>query len=399
MTEAKSVDLSSLRIDRDKPAAGPPGRTKKRLWRIGAVVVAVVVLGVAALLVMRSLNPAIDVKLATVSYTSPSQANAVLTASGYVVAQRKAAVASKGTGRLEYLGVVEGDRVRKGEVIARLEDADIKASLDEAKANLRLFEADLKDGSQTLYRQKSLLDKGLSTQADYDAAEARYNRVLAGIEVAKASVAVAEVALENTRIRAPFDGTVLTKNADVGEIVAPFAASASSRAAVVTIADMSSLEVEADVSESNIERITIKQECEITLDAYPDRRYQGFVNKIVPTADRAKATVMVKVAFHSYDKLVLPEMSAKVLFLTKGSEAQSAGTSAPVLAVPLSAIVERNGQTFVYGVRDDRAVEIPVVAGRTLGMFREIKSGLSRGDQVIESIDDRIADGTRVKAE
>jgi len=379
--------------------SGPPGSSRKRLVRIGTLVVALILVAAAALIGIRSLDPAVDVKLVTVSFTSPSQVNAVLTASGYVVAQRKAAVASKGTGRLEYLGVVEGDRVKKGAVIAKLEDDDIKASLDQAKANLRLTEAELKDASQTLYRQKTLLEKGLSTQAEFDAAEARHQRVLAGIEVAQASVAVAEVALENTLIRAPFDGTVLTKNADVGEIVAPFAASASSRAAVVTIADMSSLQVEADVSESNIERIAIAQECEITLDAYPERRYQGFVSKIVPTADRAKATVLVKVGFRSYDARVLPEMSAKVLFLTKGTEAQSSASAAPVLAVPLSALVERNGRTVAYGVKDNRAIEIPVVAGKTLGGFREIASGLSRGDRVIGTVDERVTDGVKVKIE
>ena len=399
MTEAQSADLSGLRIQRKMSESGPPGSSRKRLVRIGTLVVALILVAAAALIGIRSLDPAVDVKLVTVSFTSPSQVNAVLTASGYVVAQRKAAVASKGTGRLEYLGVVEGDRVKKGAVIAKLEDDDIKASLDQAKANLRLTEAELKDASQTLYRQKTLLEKGLSTQAEFDAAEARHQRVLAGIEVAQASVAVAEVALENTLIRAPFDGTVLTKNADVGEIVAPFAASASSRAAVVTIADMSSLQVEADVSESNIERIAIAQECEITLDAYPERRYQGFVSKIVPTADRAKATVLVKVGFRSYDARVLPEMSAKVLFLTKGTEAQSSASAAPVLAVPLSALVERNGRTVAYGVKDNRAIEIPVVAGKTLGGFREIASGLSRGDRVIGTVDERVTDGVKVKIE
>lgn len=399
VTEAQGADLSGLRIRREKDASGPPGSNRKRLVRIGALSVALILVAAAAWIGIRSLDPAVNVKLVTVSYTSPSQANAVLTASGYVVAQRKAAVASKGTGRLEYLGVVEGDRVKKGAVIARLEDADIRASLDQAKANLRLYEAELKDATQTLYRQKTLLEKGLSTQADFDAAEARHQKVLAGIEVAQAAVAVAEVALENTLIRAPFDGTVLTKNADVGEIVAPFAASASSRAAVVTIADMSSLQVEADVSESNIERISIAQECEITLDAYPERRYQGFVSKIVPTADRAKATVLVKVGFRSYDSRVLPEMSAKVLFLTKGPEARSSSSAAPVLAVPLSALAERDGRTVAFRVEDNRAIEIPVAAGMTLGSFREITSGLSRGDRIIGTIDDRIADGVKVKTE
>ena len=209
--------------------------------------IAVLVIAVAYTIFTRTFDTAIDVQLASASLTSPSQADAVLTASGYVVAQRKAAVASKATGRLVYLGVVEGDRVKKGEVLARIEDTDVKASLDQAKANLQLNQADLKDAEQWLARQKKLLDSGVSMQSDYDGAEARYHRVLASIDVAKAAVTGAEVALENTLIRAPFDGTVLTKDADVGEMVVPMAASVGSRAAVVTIADMSSLQVEADV--------------------------------------------------------------------------------------------------------------------------------------------------------
>ncbi len=214
----------------------------------------------------------------------------VLTASGYVVAQRKAAIASKATGRIVYLGVVEGDRVTKNEIIARLEDADMRAAVEQARATLRVNQADLNDAQRSYDRQKTLLAKNLSTQAEFDAAEAQLQRVAANIEVAKAGVAAAEVALENTLIRAPFDGTVLTKDADLGEMVVPMAASAGSKSAVVTIADMTSLQVEADVSESNIEHVTNHQPCEITLDAYPGARYEGYVDKIVPTADRSKAT-------------------------------------------------------------------------------------------------------------
>ena len=282
------------------------------------------------------------------------------------------------------------------QIIARLEDNDIRAQLDQARANLKLNEAELNDARQSLSRMRSLFDKGLASQAELDASLSRHDRVLAGIDVAKAGVVAAEVALENTLIRAPFDGTVLTKNADVGEIVAPFAASASSRAAVVTIADMSSLEVEADVSESNIERITAQQPCEITLDAYPDKRYQAFVSKIVPTADRAKATVMVKVGFNSYDSRVLPEMSAKVLFLTRAAEPSEISVK-PVLTVPVSAIVQRNGQTVVYRVSEKSALEVPVQTGRTFGSYREITSGVNSGDRVIDRPSDEIRDGVTVK--
>ena len=394
--ENQNADLSALRINRSKDS-DPEYRKPRSGWRVAILLsLAVLVIAIAYIIFMRTFDPAIDIQLTSASLTSPSQADAVLTASGYVVAQRKAAVASKATGRLVYLRVVEGDRVKKGEVLARIEDTDVKASLDQAKANLQLNQADLKDAEQWLARQKKLLDSGVSMQSDYDAADARYHRVLASIDVAKAAVAGAEVALENTLIRAPFDGTVLTKDADVGEMVVPMAASVGSRAAVVTIADMSSLQVEADVSESNIERILSNQPCEITLDAYSAVRYQGYVAKIVPTADRAKATVMVKVAFKSYDSRVLPEMSAKVLFLNK-TTTLTQSTAKTLLTVPLSSVVNRNGKKVVYTVRDNKAVEIPVVIGKEFGSYEEILSGLSVGDKVIADISDKITNGARVR--
>jgi HlyD family secretion protein len=392
----QQADLSALRINRSSVEGPPSGRSRFAI-RAAVVVGSVVVLFLVGFWVVpRVFDSAVEVQLATASLSSSSQANAVLTASGYVVAQRKAAVASKATGRLEYLGVVEGDRVKKGQVLARLEDTDMKASLDQARANLNLNVADLKDAEQWLARQKTLLEKGVSTQSDYDAAEARYQRVLASIAVAKAMVVGAEVALENTLVRAPFDGTVLTKNADVGEMVAPMAASVSSRSAVVTIADMSSLQVEADVSESNIERITLGQPCEITLDAYPEVRYEASVAKIVPTADRAKATVMVKVAFKSYDARVLPEMSSKVLFLTKTTETVQVAARS-ILTVPLSSIATRNGKKIVFTIHNDQAVAIPVSTGKDAGALVEITQGLSAGDRVITGLSDRIVDGARVK--
>ncbi len=397
MSETQHADLSALRINRSETqgSSSPnPGIVSKIIY--GVLFVAIVALAYWGY--SRVVDPAIEVQLTTVMLSSPSQVNAVLNASGYVVAQRKAAVASKATGRLEYLGVAEGDRVTKGQIIARVEDGDMKAALDQARANFKINEADLKDSEQWLGRQKALLEKGLATQAEFDAAEARHQRVLASIGVANAMIASAEVALENTRIRAPFDGTVLTKNADVGEVVAPLAASVSSRSAVVTIADMTSLKVEADVSESNIERITLNQPCEITLDAYPDIRYQGYVSKIVPTADRAKATVQVKVGFKSYDGKVLPEMSAKVLFLTKASDAAVTQVK-PILTVSSAAVVTRNGKTVAFMVKESGAVEVPVTTGNEMGALVEIKEGLSAGDKIINKLDARITNGTKVRVQ
>jgi RND family efflux transporter MFP subunit len=392
--ETKNADLASLRIDRSSQGVGRSGKPR---WLKRILLWAVVIGALAAsfLFLRDFLNPPIEVQLATVSLTSPAQANAVLTASGYVVARRKAAVASKGTGTLVFLGVEEGDRVKKGQVIARLDDSDVLATLQRARENLRLAEADLNDAKQSLERQRILLQRDLVAQAEYDLAEARYKRVVASIDAAKFAVKEAEVAVDNTRIVAPFDGTVLKKNADVGEIVAPLAGAVSSRAAVVTIADMSSLEVEADVSEANITRVSPDQNCEITLDAYPQQRYPGLVTKIVPTADRAKATVLVKIRFKSYDERVLPEMGAKIAFLPPGAAA--AGTSGEaVLTVPAAALATRNGQQVVFQVKEDRAIETPVVVGRRLGNLIEIKQGLKEGDKVIGKVEQNIDGDSKI---
>jgi RND family efflux transporter MFP subunit len=391
---SKDADLSSLRIDRSSP--GPQTSRKSRsLVKFIVWLLAIVAVIGAGLLLTDIFNPAIEVQLATASMTSPSQANAVLTASGYVVARRKAAVASKGTGTLVYLGVDEGDKVKKGQVIARLEDSDVAAARDRARENLHMAEADLNDAKQNLERMRTLLKRELVAQAEYDIADGRYTRVVATIDSAKFGLKEAEVAVDNTRIVAPFDGTVLKKNADVGEIVAPLAGAASSRAAVVTIADMSSLEVDADVSEANITRVSAEQPCEITLDAYPQQRYPGYVTKIVPTADRAKATVLVKIKFRQYDQKVLPEMSAKIAFLPAGTGSSAAETKV-LLTVPAAAVATRNGRSVVYQIRDEHAVEVPVTVGQKLAGLVEIKSGLKDGDKVIGKVGDQLRDGAKV---
>jgi RND family efflux transporter MFP subunit len=233
---------------------------------------------------------------------------------------------------------------------------------------------------------------------EVDAAEARYLRVVASINAANANISSQEIAIENMLIRAPFDGTVLTKNADIGEIVSPLGASLNSRAAVVTMADMSSLEVEADVSESNIEKIKPNQECDIVLDAYPDKSYEGYVAKIIPTADRSKATVMVKVGFKNYDERVLPEMSAKVLFMDEKPKGELKDEK-PALIVPMTSIAKRDGRDVVYLIKDEKAVEVPVTTGRKFNAYMEITSGISDGDKVIDKITDEIKNGVKVKVQ
>ena len=390
-----SADLSSLKIDKSKREDYSNNSNKKYIKSIVIAVIVLVILIVGYKLSSSIFASSIEVDLTSATLQSPSQSNAVLTASGYVVAQRKADVASKATGRLVFLGVVEGDKVKKGQIIARIEDNDIKAQLDEAKANLKLNESNLELVKNNYERQKALLKTGSTTHLGYDQAEAEYKRTLASIDLAKAKVREVEVALENTRIRAPFDGTVLTKNADVGEVVAPLGAGINSKAAVVTLADMNSLQVEADVSESNIEKIKIKQGCQITLDAYPSTYYDGFVAKIIPTADRSKGTVMVKVGFKNYDSKVLPEMSAKILFLND-EKSESTDNQKAVLVLPETAITRRNGKQVVFEVKDSKAVEVAVSTGKIFSSYVEITSGLKDGDQVIDNVNEKIQNGIEV---
>lgn len=390
--ETKTADLSSLKIDRSTKSDKPSNKGKY----IVTIIVALAIIAAIIILYPIVFSKTIEVKLTSVMLQSTAQTSAVLTASGYVVAQRQASVSSKGTGVMVYLGVVEGDKVKKGQIIARLDDRDIQAQLDEAKSGLQLYQAQLNEVQNSYNREKELFSRGLSSQQNLDQAETTYNMLLANIEIAKARIQEAEVSLENMIIRAPFDGTVLTKNAEVGEIVAPFGASTTSRAAVVTIADMNSLMIEADVSESNIDRIKTNQDCEIVLDAYPQKSYPGYVFKIVPTADRSKATVMVKVGFKEYDSRVLPEMSAKVSFLSQPIDAKMLSEE-KYLVVQTSAIRQENGSLVVYKVDNDTAVPVEIKTGRSIGNYTEVISGLEAGDSVIGKITDEIKAGTKVK--
>jgi RND family efflux transporter MFP subunit len=394
MAESHTSDLSNLKIQRsgsgEQPSA-PHRRTGIYLYIAGGVF-----LSLSLFFFLRSaLSSEPVVEIATVLRVSPGQANSILTASGYVVAQRKASIASKATGRLVYLGYREGDRVKKDQIIARIESTDVAAALTQAKADLDIAIADKNDAERTLARTKSLFDRQLASQADYDAAMATYDRVTATIASRTAGVQAAEVQVENTRIRAPFDGTIVEKNADVGEVVAPYSAGASSRVAVVTIADMSSLEVEADVSESNIERVLIGQSCEITLDAYPDKRYRGVVDKIVPTADRAKATVLTKIKFLEIDNKVLPEMSAKTLFLSK--DAPVSTDTQNKIAVDPSAVATREGKKILFVVRDNIVTATPVETGISLGNYIELRVGPSPGEKVVLKPPDDLHTGMKVK--
>ncbi len=389
----KNADLSFLKIDRSSHRSDNSG-SKNKIFIFGgiAVIAALAVWGIMA----ATSSSEQEVEIGTAMVTSPAQENSVLSASGYVVAQVKAAVASKATGRLEFLAVIEGDHVKKGSIIGRVESADVEATLGQAKAGLESAKADLEDASLNFERQKTLFDQKSISKAEYDIANARYKRASAGVKSAEANVRAAEVQVENTYIRAPFDGTVLNKNANVGEVITPFGAAAGSRGALVTLADMSSLEVEADVSESNIEKVIPNQQCEITLDAIPQKRYRGFVHKIIPTADRAKATVLTKIRFIDRDVRVLPEMSAKILFLNNKQNVP-VENSASKLTVPSSAVVLRNGRKVVFIVKGEKAAETPVVVGDSMGALVEIKEGVADGDKIVLHPSETLSSGTKIR--
>lgn len=397
-------DLSKLRIDREEKVAPVARVRRSRRWLWMALLALVIVAGIA----YSRMSAVQEVEVATVTTAYPSQAIALLNATGYVVPQRKASVGTKATGRMEWLGVQEGSKVKQGEVIARLENRDVSALLTQAQANVQVARANLEQGQAELRnaelelnRARELVERKFLSQSAYDQARERYDRALAAIAGLKAAIGVAEanrrnaeVAVEQTLIRAPFDGVVLTKNANVGDVITTFSAAVDTKGAVVTMADMSTLEVEADVSESNLQKVKVGQPVEIQLDALPDMRFRGEVARIVPTVDRAKATVLVKVRFVERDERVLPDMSAKVTFLERelGAEERAART-----AVPPSAIVTRDGETAVFVVEGERVRRARVEPGATLGDVIEVKSGVKPGQKIVLKPAERLVDGAPVK--
>jgi RND family efflux transporter MFP subunit len=397
-------DISKLHIDKQTMALR---RGRKRRFLV-LIFIVFIVAGGGVLYRKGLLTPAPVVQWATVQSTYPSQTFTVLNASGYVVAQRKAAVASKITGRLISLSVEEGSRVRTGEVIARLENEDSVAALNRAQANVNLAsstlaheEAELEDAQLNDQRNQQLAAKGFVAQSTRDAAEARYKRAKAAVAAQEAAIRASEAALEEAKvmveyanIRAPFDGVVLTKNADIGDIVTPLGAAANAKASVVTMADMSSLQVEADVSESNISQVRVGQPCEIRLDAFPDLRLQGVVHMVVPTADRTKASVLVKVAFKQMDSRILPEMSAKVAFLSREILAEE---EKPLKTIPASSVVSQGEDSVVFVLNGDRVFEKAVRTGRRLDTMVEVLQGLGPEDRVVVHPGSGLRNGTRVK--
>jgi RND family efflux transporter MFP subunit len=428
-------DLSGLRIDRDAPAAETAGRRRLVPIVLGAVILLLVaVLSVIAVNASKPVEvtvaPAVSMGggpgsgggsgggTAPGSWDSGAE---VLTANGYVVARQRASVSTEVAGRLEALYVGEGSRVKQGDVLGVLRNRDQRTAVEAARAALASAKASHEEAMATrdqedldLKRTAELLQRGLVSQAEFDAAEARakvararVDRTKADIESAEAGLKVAEVELDKTFIRAPFAGAILRKEAEVGEIVSPIPSSGGlTRGAIVTMANLATLEVEVDVNEGYVARAREGMRAAITLDAYPGDRYSGRVRQIVPTADRSKATVLVKVAFDSLDSRVLPEMGVRVSFLADPEPAAGGGSAdagdsgaalAAVVLIPKSAVRDVNGRATVFVVENGRAVARSV-APRPAGADRvAISGGLAPDEAVIVEGPPTLKDKTRVR--
>ena len=400
-------DLAALKIDHSDRGGG--GRTG--IW--ATVILLVAIAGVGGWYWTSKLQAAeVTVAPATSKSTGGAAAGAVLNASGYVTARRRATVSSKVTGKVLEVFIEEGQTVREGQVLARLDDTQARAALNFAEAQLaaarksaaqdqaRLHEAEL-----NLERRQRLMKEQVVGKAEVDTAQADVDSLKARIAYAEEQIGVAEsqVRLQRTQVddmvvRAPFGGVAVSKDAQPGEMISPVSAGGGfTRTGIGTIVDMSSLEIEVDVNESYINRVKPGQKVEAVLDAYPDWRIPAHVITTVPTADRQKATVRVRIGFDQLDPRILPDMGVKVSFLR---EAEAAGTAAPAAAtvsVPKAALKTDNGSTIVFVLKDDRVERRAVRTGLETGDDIEVMSGLSAGERVVVNAPPQLKDGDRVK--
>jgi HlyD family secretion protein len=400
-------DLAALKIERGAQQAGP------RRWPLLLLLPALLVLFGAYFL--RFGNGPLEVTAAKVTKNEVSAevagANAgapLLNASGYVVARRKAVVSAKIQGRLSNLKVEEGSRVSEGEIIARLEDRDYIAQVERAEAAIQRAEADLAEAKRQARVAEGLTRQQIGTKDTLDAANSRVSVSEAALRQAKADAEYYKAVLANTEIRAPFSGVVVKKMAEVGESVAPIPPGvniSTASGAIVALADLDTLEVEVDVAESNVAKLGADQPAEVSVEAFPDRKYKGRLRQVIPTADRTKATVQVKVTILDKDKDLKPEMSARVQFTEKAAPTAppAAGTKAvteSVVTAPESAIVTRDGKTVAFEILEGRVKVRPVeVASKRNGVAR-IKSGLYGGETLVDAPARELKDGdpVRIKA-
>jgi HlyD family secretion protein len=398
MTDLKG-ELASLRIDREQPG-GSPWRRKALLFFVP------VVLGLGALYALRVrqalASPEVQTVRAQVSQPGQGSAgSAVLTASGYVVARRKAVVSAKIQGRLADLRVEEGSKVREGQVIARLESVDYEAQVARAKAQVQRAEADLNEARRQTRVAENLAKDNVLSRDELEASQSRVKVAEAILSQARADEEFAAAQLQNTLIRAPFTGVVVKKMAEVGESVAPIPPGVNlsmSSGAVVALADLATLEVEADVAEANVARLADEQPAEVTVEAFPGQTYKAVLRQVIPTADRTKATVQVKVTILDKDPKLKPEMSAKVTFLEREQKTvQGAPPPPPAVTVPAEAVVTRNGKQVVFELREKVVKERPIVAGPERQGQYTIKEGLSGGEILVSRPPDSLKDGDEVK--
>lgn len=396
--------LATLRIARTQPT--PPSRKRRRWLRrlfillplvaIAAGVVAAVKSGRLDSVTTMFERPR-EVRAATVSVQTGRAADATVVATGYLESRRQAKIGARAPGRIETLSVEEGSRVKKGEVLAMLEHADLEASLAATKAEASRTRAQLVEQQVEIDRTKrendraeKLLPTRALSEAEYDEAKFAYEGAVAKLESLKASIELAEARVreaeqlkENMFVRAPFDGTVISKDAEVGESILPGGMGESSgRGSVVTIADLDSLEVDCDVKEDFISRVAQGRLAEVAVDAVPGRRYKGKVRKIIPMGDRARATIKVKVEILDADERLFPEMSGTVYFLPDETE------SAPVAAerrvfCPTDAIVKDGDANYVWIIDNEHLRRADVTTSGSNDGRTEIRSGLSGGEKVV----------------
>lgn len=404
--------LRQLRLDaadRDEVSAG----RYRKWWLVGVVVVAALA-AAAFLLVTR--NSAVAVNEATAVAASAGAApTAILQATGYVTAEQEATVSSQIPGQVSQVYVQEGEHVHRDQVLARLDDSSQRAALSQAnaqwaaaQAQLRQYQVQLAQARRDLARDQALIGQHLVSEQAFEAAQTQVAtdaaQVLSqqrSVAVARAGVQGARVQEEYTVVRAPFAGVVVDKAAHMGEMISPiFGGGGFEAAGIATVVDMSSLEVDVDVNEAYIHRVEPGQPATAVLDAYPDWNIPAHVIAIVPTADKSKATVKVRVAFQKLDPRILPDMGVRVSFLQAAAEPSGgvAGGSLPpgTVWVPASAVVQRDGHAAVFVVQGDRAHLTAVTPGESRGDLRAVQ-GIASGAAVVQSPPARLADGARIR--
>ena len=400
--------LNQLRIDRSAPPPSP----RTGLW-IGMGIAAALVIAVVAWSLLRG-GGIVEVRTAPVTAIGGSGGSAsVLDATGYVVARRMATVSAKMTGRVREVLIEEGQRVEEGQVLARLDPVDASAQrtlsaaqLQAARSQVAGVQAQLREAEANAARLGDLVRRQLVSRAQYDQAVAQRDALRAQLltsqrnaQVAQDALHIADLGVDDTVVRAPFAGVVIAKAAQPGEIVSPLSAGGGfTRTGIGTLVDMDSLEVEVDVGEAFIGRVQPQMPVEAVLNAYPEWKIPAEVIAIIPTADRGKATVKVRIALKQKDPRIVPDMGVRVSFLERAPAADAAA-AAPrrgVLA-PAAAIVARAGDDVAFAVVDGKARRRVVTLGRTLGDDREVLTGLAGGDTVVLDPPDDLADGDAVR--